>query len=219
MLFQIPAQSIADLLGATSKLASKDQYLRNLNAILLRRCGEYLTATATDCYVLGVARIRLSTDLPMPPDGWRFLVPLSAASSLLRLAKHCSTLDFSDDGFTLTVRSDVGGWSADNVEVTHPEDGRYPSVGPLLRKYLRRIVDAPSIGGLDFAKVGQFVQAQKIFGDSTSPVVIWDTSEKGQPSWALRIGADFVGLVMGMRLPEGMAEARRDVSDWDEILA
>lgn len=222
--FQLMTQQLIKVLGSVIKLASTDITLPVINAVLLRRQGNYLTATATDRYVVGVARDYLNPDLDAPADDWRFAISLADAKALLKLAKAnnktAPVMIFSATELTLTAGFDRE-WSADNVEVTV---NRFPGVGPMLLKVLSRLARTPSVGGLNVTRAAQFTDAAVLCGDRLHQATVWwDASDEprngvDQPQWGVKIGEDFVGVVMGLRLA-GSRDDLRSVSDWKDLLA
>lgn len=224
--FQIHPAQLVKLIGSVLKLASTDITLPILSAVLLRRQGNYLTATATDRYALGVCRDYFDPNLDQPADGWRFLLSLPDAKALLKLARAAlkakrPVIPIQANDIDLVIGYD-GEVRAGNVEFTTQQT--YPKTDAVLFRILSRLARVPQVGGLNLGRMAQFVDAGLICGDRLGmSTIVWDASPKpiagfsAQPQWAIRIGEDFVGAVMGIRVP-GSQDVLRDVSDWKDLL-
>lgn len=232
MEFEIKAQDLVWLLAATIPLASTDTFLKNLNCVMLRRQGNYLTATASDRYVAGIARHELDPGLPAPEPGWSFPLGLKDAKELLRLARsrrsdknaRAQFVDHSDGWLEMPLSGRgfrqfglLPGQGRDDV------DG-FPAVHTLLARSIGQLRQEPcGVSGIDLAKVVQFAPAAKMVWKSCGGYARWWRTDAGDSGrWAVRIGDDFIGLVMGVRLPQDRAEldltpaATR--AEWSDIL-
>jgi len=234
MEFEIKTQDLVWLLAATIPLASTNTFLTNFNCVMLRRQGNYLTATASDRYVAGIARRRAAAaGLPAPEPGWSFPLGLKDAKELLKLARGRSVdkralVPFVDhsDGWLEIPMSGRGfrefgllpGQDRDDV-------GGFPAVHTLLARNIGQLrQELCGVSGIDLAKVAQFAPAAKMVWKSCGEYAHWwRTNGAGDLSqWAVRIGDDFIGLVMGVRLPQDRAEldltpaATR--AEWSDIL-
>lgn len=227
--FEIPASTLRFLLTTTIPLASADTTLPAINAVMLRRQGNYLTATATDRYVMGKARVLVDPNLPAPSKDWGFPLGLTDAKTLLKLANgvrkdRTARVRFVDD-LCGNLSMPVSGL---NFEAFGVRSGLRPDrtlkVDYFLGQILGKVYGKPQrVGGLDLRKVAQFTPAQKLIADiSDGPAIWWNatcTGDDDLPSntWACKIGQDFVGIVVGVRMPGTMAQ-HTDVSDWAELL-
>lgn len=228
--FEVHASALADLLAATIPLASTDITLPSISCVMLRRQGDYLTATATDRFVVGIARARLAEDLPAPESGWSFPLKLTDAKGLLKLARELARgkrrgklarVRLVDDGLGVLR---LPHFDLSFIEVGVDGGllpGGFPPVHKLLANGFGRLRSAPSgVSGLDPRKVAQFAPAAKLARERCESVMEWwQTDERW---WALRIGKDFIGLVMGIRLPVEQHEAdlvpAATLADWSEVL-
>lgn len=203
--FWIRTEHILDLVGATLPLASTDAVLPRISLVLLRRTGDYLTAVASDRYVLGMARRQLSTmDVEdAPPDGWRLAVAVADCKKLLTLARSyrkakTQMIPFLFHEGVLRVGHDAELMICADLE---ERVGGVPATGGLLMK-----ICTPDDGklvtrafGVDPAKVAQFKAAQRIFSaQPADPILLRHC--KGV-AFEVRIGDDFLGVLMGYRSP------------------
>lgn len=230
--FEIRAQDLIDLLVPTIPLASDSTYLA-ISSVLLARRGDYLTALATDRHVMGMRRVLVNSALPAPDDGWKFALSLKDAKELLKDARGAlraaprgpttfwARARLSAPGGGILLRHPTDAPVVTYVEQLTKGGDRYPveRILKILRSTLRTVRSVPQVpGGLDPRLVGKFSAAMK---QSTEFPAWWDaTPDDGVDGWntfALKIGPDFVGLVMGMRSSVD-GPAVTDVSDWDEVL-
>ena len=231
--FEIKAQDLVWLLVATIPLASTNTFLAGLNCVMLRRQGNYLTATASDRYVAGIARRELDPGLPAPEPGWSFPLGLKDAKELLKLArsKHSdknarARFVGHGDGWLDMPLSCVGfrefglspGQNRDDV-------AGFPAVHTVLARNIGQLRQEPcGVSGIDLVKIAQFAPAARMVWKSCGGYAHWwrtdDAGDAGR--WVVRIGDDFIGLVMGVRLPVGRVEldltpaATR--AEWSDIL-
>jgi hypothetical protein len=223
--FQLGTQSLLKVIGSVTKLASTDMTLPLINSVLLRRQGNYLTATASDRYVIGVCRDHFLPETDLPPEGWRFLLTLDDAKALLKLARLAVKEKFPVINFGATELELNGGWDqefvATNVEATV---GHYPNTDSVLLRMLQREPVVSTCAAVYMQRWSQFVDAQRIADKEiggANPSRFWDVTQGSSPAWAVKIGrdADFVGVIMGCRLGDGeTAQTVTNVSDWSELL-
>lgn len=231
--FELPASTLVDLLTSVTPLASTNVTLQAINCVMLRRQGDWLTATATDRYVAGIMRHRLRDDLPAPEPGWSFPLGLDDVKELLKLARSkrkdkLARARFVDLGLGV-LQLPVSGLTFNEFGV-HPAlrpQGGFPAVHTLFRRSLGGLRSIPSgVSGIDPRRLAQFAPAAKVAWDHCEDVTRWwETGGRGSDEtrqWALRIGDDFVGLIAGVRLPEGQREAdllpAATLADWSEVL-
>jgi hypothetical protein len=217
--FELRTDQILKLIGSVIKLASTDVTLVQINSVMLRRQGNYLTATTTDRYAIGMCRDYLDPNLDAPADGWRFGLPLADAKALLTFARKCraskiTVVPVVATDTDLTVGHDALFKASGNSEFLRDE---FPNVWTLLGKMLKRD-GGPDLAGVYVERFTQFYDAQRI-ADSTiggrNPMTIWKAGLGDSPAWALKIGTDFIGVVMGCRLGD---TTDNDVSDWGDLL-
>lgn len=233
--FEVPAKTLLQLLDCTITLASTDITLPGINCVMLRRQGAYLTATATDRYVVGRVRVPLDHDLPAPRPGWSFPLGLGDAKALRKLAytKRASQgrarfVDQQDGTLSMPVSA------VHFQEFGLPADRRpvgFPPVGGLLRSILSTVRTRPQVPGrLDLEKVAQFAPAAKVFRRACEGQAFWwdatpdyleDNDGSTHPRWAVRMGdgsgLGLVGAVMGVRPGIGCAQCT-DISGWEGLL-
>lgn len=230
--FEIPASTLVDLLASTIPLASTDITLPAINCVMLHRRGDWLTATATDRYIAGIMRARLTPDLPAPEPDWSFPLGLADAKELLKLARskrrdRLARVRFVDHGLGTLSMPDAGRTFTEFGVRADLRPQGFPAMRTLLRLSLGGLRSTPSgVSGIDPRKLAQFAPAAKVAWDRCEGITRWwETGDRGSDEarqWALRIGEDFVGLVMGIRLPEEQREAdllpAATLADWSEVL-
>ena len=229
--FEIPASTLHDLLTATIPLASTEITMPSINCVQLRRVDDCLIATATDRYVLGIARKPLNPTIPWPEIGWSFPIGLKDAKTLLKLCKShrrdpLARVRMIDDdmGMLHLPISDLHfrALGSDNDAHRKYLDG-FPPIGNLLQEILSTVHDGKQVvGGLNPKRVGQFSNAMKVF--PTAIPYWWNASlARGDiaPRWAVHIedGPDsgMIGAVLGMHTPAGKEKAT-DITSWKAVL-
>jgi len=217
--FQIRADQLSKIVGSVLPMASKDRTLGVLSGVLLRRQDNYLTATATDRYVIGICRDSIDPNLTAPSQQWRCVIDLAAAKDLLTTAKReqnrVIVVEQNDD------RIDFVSIGRAYQEIEGPVDGKnvYPEVGRLVSSLDGVTASLTGPFGLDIERVAQFLPAQKIAhkADRAFPRMWGSDAKAGGAQIVIRIGEDFIGTVMGMRLP-GDAAHEASITDWEGML-
>jgi hypothetical protein len=234
--FELQASDLLRLLDCTIPLASTDTALPGINVVMLRREGNYLTATATDRYVAGKARVLLNPNLPAPRRGWSFPLGLADAKALRKLcwehrkdrAARARFVDQEDGVLSMPISGQS--WREFGVKAELRPSG-FPKVESLFRNVMSTVRSKPQVvGGLDITRVAQFAPAAKIFWSSHDGApIFWDatpdrlTDDDGSvgPRWALKFGTgvDFgmIGLIMGVKCWMSQSTAT-NISDWNDQL-
>lgn len=227
--FWVRPDHILDLVGATLPLASTVEidaslHLRerelcaNLSLVLLRRSGDYLTAIATDRYVVGMGRRGLSAadNEDAPPDGWRLAIGIGDAKRLLTFVRSYRRQRFPAIPFT---RHGVFYQLGHEGELTLPADleertGGFPDAATLLLRMAARNGDPTGLFGLDPDRAGQFKAARRIFAQQPSDPILFRDS--GDHSFSIQIGEDFLGVLMGFR-PSADGWPKLNLDGWKEL--
>lgn len=208
----IAASDFHRLVKAVMPLASRDVVLPVLCAVWLRGHGEWLTATATDRYRIGVKRLKINA-----PDGWQALIPTSVLRSLLATSKpsrhHDSTLTLTPDGDRLRV-SVEGLASADMLGEAlsfRLETGEYPTVDKLLAGYARASDPLPEGAAFNPHLLADF----KAAAEGPEPMLLSAAKPNGASPTPLvvRIGDHFLGAQMAVRRAGDAPHA----ADWSDI--
>ena len=185
-------------------------YIPILNAVSIEAHGDYLIATATDRYRLGVQRVKMAEAVP----GFAALVSIRVLKSILSIFKATRKSDpmlsiTSSEG-VLAVKS-IGGLGIDygfmSGSMTWPlVDGEYPKTISILADAAAKEDTAPLLLNPSF--LADFGAAQK----HGEPMVMRGTA--GHAVF-VQIGADFVGAIMQVR----SSEAPKLDADWTTFLA
>jgi len=205
----------------------------NINSILLRREGSYLTATATDRYVAG--KVRIQDDLGIvspPPDGWRFPIALADAKVTLRDARAAVKSGAvmprrrfrpagpSGAGVLRNMLTEDVIYAYGLVNPTARFDERYPVVDYLIRQAFDAERDKMCLDhGLNLVKVAQFTEAtRQLWRDGGGyPTFTRTVSDHQMPTYVMKFGEEMVGIVMPTRLGGG-APSSLDISSWGDML-
>ena len=183
------------LVAPVIPLAEKTSWgLPVLNAVLIEGVGQYLTATATDRYRIGVQRIKVDVDV----SGFTALVSIRSLRSILSIFKTTRKfnpeLTFTVTDTTFAVEA-VGAISVDIGFVSGSMawplvDGEYPKVRNIIADAHARASEGDDL--LNPAFLADFQSAQH----HGEPMLM-----RGSPGHAyfVQIGADFVGAIMPVR--------------------
>lgn len=207
MQITLTARALHDLVKPVLPLAGKDSMLPVINAVLIERRGDYLTATATDRFRIGICRQRYEGE-----GEFRALVPLGVVRNLLALFKPSRS---SDNSLTLAVKDDTiyaeasGGLGFDFADMRvgyRLQDGQYPGVREMVRKALANEPTGSAVGLsadflADWRHAGATVEVKIV--SPYKPMIV-------------RSGNHFLGLVMPRKLIDGDTAP---ADDWPDFLA
>lgn len=213
----IGAAEFRSLLNPVLPMASKDEMIPSICAVLIESDGKWLYATATDRFRVGIKRIAKRATDDDPTTEWpefRALLPNRAIKSLLTMFKP--TRGSSPATITLTVEDDkltaeaVGLFDMFDSGrfVHHLATGEFPKLRNLVREALATPADdRASTVGINPDLMADF----KACGAKTLRVVL------GAPAKPLVVTDDegFLGLLMPRRL---LADAP-EFEDWSDYIA
>lgn len=210
----IGATDFHRLVKSVMPLADKGDSLPVLSAVWLRGHGEWLTATATDRYRVGVKRVKCEV-----PEDFEALIPVSALRTLLATFKpsrrNDPTLTLTPEGDRLSV-SVEGLVSADMIGGTlsfRLETGEFPkSIERLLAGYASATEPLPE--GAAFNP--HFLADFKAAAVGPEPIILSATlSASGATTLVVRIGDHFLGALLSRRssAPDGGSAS----ADWSDI--
>lgn len=209
----IAASDFHRLVKAVIPLADRGVALPVLNAVWLRGHGQWISATATDRYRVGVKRVKCEA-----PEGWQALIPLSALRSLLATFKpslrNDPTLTLTPDGTRLAVSvAGLDSWADITGGTLHfrLDEGQYPkSIDDLLAGYAAASDPLPD--GAAFNP--HFLADFKAASEGGEPMRLGSDRilGNGKPNaLVVRIGDHFIGAVIGARI----VDAERP--DWTDL--
>lgn len=194
----LPGAALAGVLGSIQPLASKDATLPALTHVRLQLDDAgMLLASATDRYVMGFCRRDIGSD-----DGtemFDLLVPAALAKQVATLARKPRFVWLDVDGDRLAFRDGVSG------AVIGGQSGeawreKWPNLGPLLDGALDASAARTLPLSFDVAKLAQFGPASKIA--KADPVFWCGTKGAVGGLVSVRIGDDFAGGIMSMKIPD-----------------
>jgi len=191
-----------------------------LEAVLVRTSGQYVTALATDRYKIGFHRIQLDE---APPAGFRALLPLQVLAQIRRLFRvtrgHDPVLSLDIDGDTLRVTAaDVlsgasfGGLTGASLTFSLDRLGEFPRIDHLVRDALTA---EPGPDAVPMNVNPTFLASFKTGQPPRVGMQITSTGGEHKP-WLIRVGDDFVGLIVPIRF--GANDAPGDADTWLPLL-
>ncbi|MGW8565696.1 hypothetical protein [Isoptericola sp. NPDC055881] len=192
-----------------------------LEAVLVRKAGEYVTALATDRYKIGFQRLAIS-DTVQADDGFRAAIPVVAIKhirTVFRATKvHNPVLRLTVEGDQLHVEI-ADGFDTERGAITGASlrfalaGGEYPRVDHLVREALEA---KPPAEAMAMNVNPNFLAEFRIGQPLHTPITITPTRHPNSP-WLVRVGADFVGLIVPVRFAgEGEETSRKD--EWLALL-
>ena len=215
--FTITASGLRDLLGAVLPFAD-DGSFPQLSSIWLRGHGDYVTATATDRYRLGITRVQVSA-----PASLAAVLPATSARQILSIFKATRTanpeLTLTFEPSRVTVETS-GGMDLLDARIGFPLlDSEYPGGSAL--KVLR---DASEAEPGPIANVGFnphfLADFRHLVSRGGPPMVIRQgVAAEGQRAKALfvAVGDDFRGVLMSLTRTD---ETTTDLSgSWEALVA
>lgn len=223
------------LLQPVAPLAHRDGDLPAINAVHVERIGDYLTATATDRFRVGVQRVRVEE---MPAGEFACLIRLEQVRSILALFKATRrgrpevTVDLHLEDGRLVVEQHVPGDEFSEMRAAFPTFGAtyeprghgagYPDLhGLITRTIAAKTDDAPNHWGISLSLLAGFAQAVKRNGNGYDEA-LWMHRPKGAKlgPLLLAVGDDFVGMIMPRRLhgETSWGEALETVEGWARFL-
>lgn len=216
--FEITAKQFAQLVRPVVPLAAADGMLPILNAVHFYSAGDYLVASATDRFRLGIHRRRLDG---APPVDLKFGLSLASISRIGQIFRGPRTFDpvlrFSiEDG--LARVSQTGGLEGIvEASVAFPlVDGEFPNLPKIITNGLDSDMERADTVGVNSAFLADF---QHAVTDAT-PLVIrmggTDLDKASTRPLILTAGEDFIGLLMPVRFEP--TEHSRTLTDWQTFL-
>jgi|GEM_PF-3976544 len=191
-----------------------------LQTVLIRRAGEYVTAFATDRYKIAFQRRALGESV-QADDGFRAVVPVAALKHIRTVFRatrvHNPVLRLTVEGDQLHVEI-ADGFDTERGAITGASlrfalaAGEYPKVDRLVRE----AVDAePPAEAMAMNVNPNFLAEFRIGQPLHTPITITPTTHAMKP-WLIRVGADFIGLIVPVRFAEG--EETSGKAEWLALL-
>jgi hypothetical protein len=234
--FAIKATELRDLLASVIPLMSTDASLPVASVHLMNpeAMPGYLVAVATDRYVAGMRRAPVTRGGSEPfPPGWSITLDgddakrfLAEVRGVIKLDRHAVAIigTMPDCGVMIGPAGNWyhgARWGRSSLGSVGVDPIGYPDVPALILNIASRVNDRPLASGLDPRLVGKFAVAAKIAkSDPRASLGWWDASEYNEgmtkaSRWVLKFGDDFIGIVMGMRVPDDRGIT--DISHWEAL--
>jgi hypothetical protein len=231
--FTLTTTQLHALLAPVLPFADKGDTLPILAGVRVHSSGEYLYATATDRYRLGVQRVKVTPpdeDTVGVPADLVFVLEGSAVRGLL--AMHKTVRGGGDPALTFTVREDrvtvTGAGSfgfMDSSTSWRTVDGTYPKLASILTAAVERANAKPEEHG---PPVGACFNPTYLADfqhvtprHSREPLRLWIGSATS--AMLVRVGQDFIGALMPVRYADGNGAASNGApeldTDWVNALA
>lgn len=193
---ELSASELRDLVSPVLPLASSDATLPVLNSVLLQVRGDYITATATDRYRLGIQRFKFDE----PPAEFTALVSVRDLRHMLTIFKPNKAIDMrlllttgdASGKPTITIEATAGLLTFSEARFTyHQVDAEYPKIRKILRDALAA---EPGEDGNTMSVNPHFLADFKAAAPRNVPLRIRSIG----PSKPIVVmaGDDFIGMLM-----------------------
>ena len=216
----IRVRDLMQLVNPVIPCAGKDDMLPILTCILIESHGQWLVASGTDRFRIGVKRVKKVVDAGDEADGewpaFKALVPRSTLATIFRHFKATKgfdpeiTLTVSDDSQAVRVESagTLGEFTA--ASITYPlMVGDYPNLFGIVTEALDREPEAVSRFNwkfmAEFAAADPHGYGLTVRTHKTHATIITD-------------GEDFIGVIMPRRPRERGKDPYGVPADWFDIL-
>ena len=222
----LTATQLRDLVTPVIPHASKDQTLPSLCAVRIRSAGQYVTAIATDRYRIGFQRVTLSD--PPAEAGFDALVSVAVLKRILGIFRptrwHNPALRLTVEGLRLTVgvadtldeprgALDASGMVGATLTF-NVIDADYPKIDRLIREALEAKPDEAAMAAVFNP---EFLADFRIGQPRHEPMRITATGGPARP-WLIRIGDDFIGLLVPVRFGGDHTTVQQDTTSWLGLL-
>lgn len=224
----LTATQLRDLITPVIPHASKDQTYPSLCAVRIRTAGQYVTAIATDRYRLGFQRIRLAGEgeLLSAFDAAVSVAVLKRIMAMFRPTRwHNPVLELDADADRLRVSltdtmteqtagtGDVDGLAGATLTFALHNDIPYPPLDRLVRAALEGKPDEVAATAV---LNPQFLADFRIGQPRYVPLQLTPTGGPAK-SWLIRVGDDFIGMLMPVRIGD-YAAVQQDTTSWLGLL-
>jgi len=211
----VSARELTALVASVIPHASKDVSLPLLCSVFVRSSGPWVTALTTDRYRISLQRVRPAE---APGDGFAAIIPLGVLArirSTFTAARNVDpiiTLTVDEDKLLVTTTGALDGMVGASFEFRLTDKASaWPKVDRLISEALAsdgttaaRMVVSPSLLA-DF-RIGQ---------PHYEPMRVTPTGGETKP-WLIRIGEDFIGLIVPVRRSVEVAEL--EDAGWLDLL-
>lgn len=218
--FTIPSHLLHWVLKAASEFAEKDRSLPMIRLVHLEVRGNTLLAVATDRFVMGVAKATITGDADRLPDGFQLNVSIDELTPVIPLLKVAKR----DEGKTVTVTVGRGALHllrSDGIAARLVgADYEFPTWRYLMGS-LRGSEPIGEISGfganLDPEKLAKFTKVRR---EQRDRLTVEPNPESSNRPLTIRVGTDFIGILMPIRGERGSVEADGLASRaaWDALL-
>ena len=197
LTIDVRASAFAELVKPIIPLASPDGMLPILNAVKVETRGEYMTATATDRFRVGISRIK--PDGPTPA-GFNALIRLSELRQMLTIFKATKnndpiltlTLEITDDHTSRLRVTQSGGFNFIDASMTFGlMTGDYPRTAPLFTSFAKNTSEPAALVGMNAAYLADFRHALR----NRSDTLVIHAANANKPT-IVTVHDYFIGAIM-----------------------
>lgn len=218
--FTVASHLLHWLLKAATEFAGRDKSLPMINVVHLEISGDTLLAVATDRFVLGVAKAPISRDGADIPDGPLLDVTVADVKSLLPLLKVAKRDDSTS--VTVTVEDRMLHLLRSDGIAARITDAKVQFIS--WRYLIGRVRGSEPVGeiqgfgaNLDPAKLVKFTRVRRY---ERERMTIEPNCEASHLPMTIRVGENFVGIMMSLRSARGEIESDsyEARAAWDAVL-
>ncbi len=195
----LTARDLTALVAPVLPFTEKDGTLPVLGAVKIEARGKWLVATATDRYRIAMQRIALE---PPPDKGFAALIPVAVLARIRSTFKHTRRsnpalrLSLKGDELRVSAAEEFEGLfdASFGFRLINPVSD-FPDLTPLIVKALKA-EPAPST---EVALNAHFTADFATAATTAQPMKLSPTGNGKKDPWMVRIGEDFLGLIVPIR--------------------
>ena len=211
--FTLTAREFRDLVTPVIPMAHKDRTIPILNAVRIESVGNYLIASATDRYAVGMSR---HTPSEKPPKGLAIMIPLASLRFILATFKPSRDVDPQLE-FVVTakgerLRLNQTGFDLFEASITYPlEQGAWPRLPEVITNQAQSDEPPTKMIGLNASLLAKFQGAVR----GGEPIEI--TIGANNKPILITAGDHFIGALMPTPLSNSDT-GTSTVSEWSALL-
>jgi len=211
----LTAREFRDLVTPVIPMAHKDRMIPILNAVRIESVGNYLIASATDRFAIGMSRHAPSEK---PPKGLAIMIPLPSLRLILATFKPSRDVDpqlefiVTAKGERLRLNQTGGAFDFFEASITYPlEQGEWPGLPKIITNQADSDETPTKVIGLNASLLAKFQGAVR----GGEPIEI--TIGANNRPILITAGDHFIGALMPTLLSNSDA-GTSTVSEWSALL-